>query len=65
MGMAGTQIVGRTIGDMIQGQSALKQLEFQKQRADGDQAQRDLINENNKYAPKISYDSGTAMIRTA
>jgi hypothetical protein len=39
----------------MQGKVAEQNLALQQQQADRDQAQRELINQNNSYATKVSY----------
>lgn len=65
LGLAGTQVVGSTIGGMFQGQSASNALELQKRQMDQDQAQRELINKNNAYAPLLTYGRPSGMVGRA
>ena len=72
LALGGTHLVGSTLGGVFQGQAASKaaeiqrqQMELEKRKAEQDEAQRQLINANNRYAPRISYGPQTGMIRSA
>jgi len=61
-GQAVTGLIGSVVGNSMQRKVAEQNLAFQQQEADRDQAQRDLINRNNAYAPKITYGRRSGLI---
>ncbi len=69
IGLGGMQMAGSTVGGLFQGQAVYKAAEQQEKenlrRFQAEEEQRKLINANNAYAPRVSYGSGTGMIRRA
>lgn len=79
LALGGMQMAGSAAGGLFQGQQASKnaelqkiqqqqqqqQIDLQRQQAEKDEAQRQLINSNNRYATRIVYGPQTGMIRRA
>lgn len=58
---AGQGVAGM-MGGMFQGEAAEKQVELEQQKMQQDEAQRQLINRNNAYSPRVTYNSRNGLI---